>query len=143
MLEEVKINYREYVCDGASSTNPRVRLAAPIPTRPDPAPDIWPSIPRRMRITPADLMTYGYTVGCPGCEVIQAGEVATRNHKEECRATIQADGFPEFDCDASMRKKSALCFCSINQNTFFASSVSAGAGIIVSTPRALGADADG
>ena len=87
-LEEVKANGREYVCDGASTTNPRVRVAVPIPTRPDPEPVAGPCVPRRMRITPSDSMTHGYTVGCPGCEAMQAGGAVKRNHAEECRGRI-------------------------------------------------------
>ena len=37
-LEIVKKSYRDYVCQGASSTNPRVRLATPIPVTGDPDP---------------------------------------------------------------------------------------------------------
>ena len=37
-LEDVNVGYREYVCKGASSTNPRVRWAAPMAENKDPMP---------------------------------------------------------------------------------------------------------
>ena len=43
---------------------------------------------RRMRITPAILREFGYTVGCEGCRYKQAGLADGRNHSERCRARI-------------------------------------------------------
>ena len=40
-------------------------------------------VPRRAKITRADLTNYGYTPGCKGCESIQLGK-PQRLHSEEC-----------------------------------------------------------
>ena len=88
-LEDVNVGYREYVCKGASSTNPRVRWAAPMAENKDPMPFGEPAIPRRMRIKPSDLQTHGYTIGCPGCEAVQLGTDLRRNHTEDCRVRIE------------------------------------------------------
>ena len=88
-VEAINRSYRDYVCEGSSSTNPRVRMATHMPSRPDPAPITAPIIPRRMRINPSDLMKFGYTVGCPGCEALQSGHRERRNHIEACRARIE------------------------------------------------------
>ena len=90
-VELVSKSYRDYVCEGASSTNPKVRLAVSIPSLPDPAPAAGPIIPRRMRIKPSDLIKFGYTVGCPGCEALQSGSQERRNHIEACRTRIEKE----------------------------------------------------
>ena len=88
-LEIVKVGYRDYVCEGASSTNPRIRMALPMPKNYDPAPMSEPAVPRRMRIRPEDLQQHGYTIGCPGCEAVQTGSSIRRNHTEECRTRME------------------------------------------------------
>ena len=68
-IEIVKTGYREFVIDGSLSKLPTVRSSDPLPRNPsDSAPVINT---RRLRITPADLMEHGYTVGCPGCEALE------------------------------------------------------------------------
>ena len=89
-LEIVKVGYRDYVCEGASSTNPRIRMALPMPKNYDPAPMSEPAVPRRMRIRPEDLQLHGYTIGCPGCEAVQTGSSIRRNHTEECRTRVES-----------------------------------------------------
>ena len=43
--------------------------------------------PRRTRITKLDLVTHGYTIGCPACLADQLGDGVKRGgHTEECRA---------------------------------------------------------
>lgn len=87
-LEAIKTGYREFVCDGASSSAPITRASDPLPRNIHPdAPRI---VPRRARITPKDLLKYECTVGCPGCEAIQLGLDQKRNHSEACRARIEA-----------------------------------------------------
>ena len=84
--DTVKVGHRDYICEGASSTIPLVRSSDPLPSNPDKsAPSV---IPRRTRITPADLKTYGFTVVCQGCESIEMGHDQRRNHSEACRQRI-------------------------------------------------------
>ena len=86
-LEMIKIGYREYICDGATSYVPMTRPSDPIPRNPD---DSAPAvIPRRTRISPQDLKKFGYTVGCQGCEAVELGHSQRRNHSENCRDRIE------------------------------------------------------
>ena len=73
---------------GSVIDNPLVRSSDLLPRNPDKsAPSV---IPRRTRITPADLKTYGFTVGCQGCESIEMGHDQRRKHSEACRQRIEA-----------------------------------------------------
>ena len=90
-LEAVLVGHRDYVCNGASSTNPRIRLAVQAPVNHDPSPISGPAIPRRMRINPADVVKYGFTIGCQGCEAVQLGSDVRRNHSDECRSRIEKE----------------------------------------------------
>ena len=38
-----------------------------------------PMVPRRARLKPEDFQTFGYTVGCPGCDQLQMDTDACRN----------------------------------------------------------------
>ena len=44
--------------------------------------------PMRMRITVRDLEKYGYTDGCPRCNMHLTGRKSGVNHSEECRARL-------------------------------------------------------
>ena len=67
-LDIVAVGYRDFVLKGASSKKPSVRSSDPLPkSLDDSAPVV---IARRTRITPADLKTHGYKVGCQGCEAV-------------------------------------------------------------------------
>ena len=90
-LDEINVGYRDFVCKGAMSENPRVRMAVPMPENRDQAPITGQSVPRRMRIAPRDLHEHGYTIGCPGCEAVQSGKDLKRNHTEDCRKRIEAE----------------------------------------------------
>ena len=89
VMNQIKINYRDYVVDGASSTPVEVRPAAPM--APAQGPGGARSMPRRARLVPADFEKYGYTVGCPGCEQLQLQLDQRRGHTEECRARIEEE----------------------------------------------------
>ena len=61
-LAVVAVGYRDFVLKGGPSKKPSVRSSHPHPKSPDNS--AAAVIARRTRITPADLKTYGYTVGC-------------------------------------------------------------------------------
>lgn len=47
---------------------------------------------RRIRITKADLVKYGYTPGCPRCAALQGGaKDPACHHTEECRFRIDGE----------------------------------------------------
>ena len=48
-------------------------------------------VPRRARLKPEDFQTFGYTVGCPGCDQLQVGGPVRRNHSDICRDRIEAE----------------------------------------------------
>ena len=50
-----------------------------------------PMVPRRARLKPEDFQTFGYTVGCPGCDQLQIGGPVRRNHNDICRDRIEAE----------------------------------------------------
>ena len=93
-LDVVKVTYREYVLEGASSNPVGVRFAqfpatSDSRTNPDPAPLTGPTVPRRARLTPDDFHKFGFTVGCGGCEQIQTGSAIRKNHSQICRDRIE------------------------------------------------------
>ena len=45
-------------------------------------------IRRRIRIRREDVIKYGYTIGCPGCQAVSRNAPA-QNHTEVCRARIE------------------------------------------------------
>ena len=38
-----------------------------------------------------DFKTFGYTVGCPGCDQLQIGGFLRRNHTDACRDRIEVE----------------------------------------------------
>ena len=90
-LEGIKVAYRDYVCRGAMSDNPRVKMAVPMPEMRDQAPIVGQAIPRTTGIAPRNLQTHGYTIGRPGCEAVQSGRDLKCHHSEECRKIIEAE----------------------------------------------------
>ena len=44
---------------------------------------------RRMRLTPTDFLTQGYTAGCPGCFNLRRKSVKSRNYSEGCRLRMK------------------------------------------------------
>ena len=49
-------------------------------------------IRRRIRITKADLVKYGYTDGCPRCSDLRGGaKDSTHNHTEDCRFRVYGE----------------------------------------------------
>ena len=89
ILTEVKLTFREYVTDGASSAPMVVRPAGP--SEPVAGPGGARALPRRARMGPKDFENFGYTVGCPGCEQIQLKMGERRGHTEECRQRIESE----------------------------------------------------
>ena len=87
----VNMRYRDYVIDGSSSNPPNVRFTAAGSKNADTAPLVTPSVPRRTRLTPDDFQTFGYTVGCQGCEQLQVGSPLRRNHSQACRDRIEME----------------------------------------------------
>ena len=45
--------------------------------------------PRKTRLTPEDFKAHGFTVGCQGCEKIQAGSSERRGHTTACRVRME------------------------------------------------------
>ena len=90
ILEVAELKYREYVCQGAKSTNPRVRFAEVPRSNPNPEPIGKAFVPRKARITEEELKEYGFTVGCPACERTQTGVGPRREHSTQCRDRIEA-----------------------------------------------------
>ena len=88
-IEEVGVTYSEYICDGATTTNPRVRFASPAQPNPNPMSVGLAFAPRRMKIGQADLEKVGYIIGCPGCEWAQSQVGPRRAHSEECRTRVE------------------------------------------------------
>ena len=88
VLKDVKVNYREYVTEGASSSPVEVRPA--VPSAPANGPGGARTMPRRARMSQADFDKFGYTAGCPGCEQLQLKLGQRRGHTEECRQRIEA-----------------------------------------------------
>ena len=80
---KVEIRYLDYVVKGSRSTPVGVRIHSRAGHNPDPS--AIPVVPRRARLKPEDFATYGYTIGCPGCEQLQLDSSARRNHIEQCR----------------------------------------------------------
>ena len=106
-LDTVKIGYREYVCEGATSTMPMIRPSDPLPRNANPSAPVV--IPRRTRLMPQDLKKYGYTVGCQGCESVELGHEQRRNHSEVCRRRIEeAMEASEADRDRLQRTKDRI-----------------------------------
>ena len=58
----------------------------PIPETSDDAPTA-----RRFYIKRKDVIQYGATPGCRGCEAALRGEEVSRNHTEECRDRITGE----------------------------------------------------
>ena len=90
----IRVGYYDYLKDGV--------LAPPalIPVRGDVVdgnPDVavpvtvgGPYVPRRARITKADLVKYGFTPGCPACLSAQLEDgIRMGGHSEECRKRIE------------------------------------------------------
>merc|ERR1712002_1273487 len=46
------------------------------------------AVRRRARITRADIIKMGFTIGCPGCRAISSN-APSQNHTEACRARIE------------------------------------------------------
>ena len=42
-------------------------------------------------LKPEDFQTFGYTVGCPGCDQLQMGGSVRRNHTDACRNRIETE----------------------------------------------------
>ena len=53
-----------------------------------PEPQVRQAVPRRMRFDDDDLNKYGFTIGCPGCNAKNRGNIGA-NHSEECRQIIE------------------------------------------------------
>ncbi len=53
---------------------------------------------------PNTLKKYGYTEGCPGCAMKQAGMTGSTNHSEECRERIEAELSKEEEGREKLRK---------------------------------------
>lgn len=91
-LDYVQYSYEQYINAGAKSSDVKVRLhvaedglvpAADTPTAGG------KFIPRRAKLNKADGREHGYTIGCPGCEWIQAPMGMKKNHSESCRARME------------------------------------------------------
>ena len=89
IIEVVKMKYREYIINGSKSSPIGVRFHVPLKVNPDE--NAAPVIPRRMRMKPEDFETYGFTVGCPGCEQIQLDSSVRKNHSEQCRIRMETE----------------------------------------------------
>lgn len=86
ILDIIKVGYLEYIMDGARTTPPRVRFAEPESRKTSDNKDV---IPRRLRLTPEDFATQGFTQRCPGCIWIQTKVGPRRGHTEDCRSRIE------------------------------------------------------
>ena len=64
-------------------------MAEAIPKNADAEPIAPAFVPRRTRLNPGDFEKHGYTVGCQGCEKLQAGSSERRNHSQQCRARME------------------------------------------------------
>ena len=91
-IEFAKYDVEPYINAGAKSSDMRVRMprvademapAAAIPT------SGGGFVPRRAKLTKADFIEHGYTVGCQGCTWIQAPVGQKRNHNEQCRERLE------------------------------------------------------
>ena len=50
-----------------------------------------PIVPRRARLKPEYFQSFGYTVGCPGCDQFQIGGSIRRNQNEGSRDRIETE----------------------------------------------------
>ena len=53
-----------------------------------PEPTVNRKQPRRVYITKRDVLQYGPTPGCKGCQAAMRGEETSVNHSEECRERL-------------------------------------------------------
>ena len=90
-IQAVKITYREYVRQGATSSPIGVRFGETNIKNAETDAMTAPMVPRRARLKPEDFDKLGYTIGCPGCDQLQIGGPARRNHNEVCRDRIEAE----------------------------------------------------
>ena len=67
-LHLVNITYRDSVLEGAGSSPVGVRFGETHSKNTESDPMTAPMVPRRARLKPADFQTFGFTVGCPGCD---------------------------------------------------------------------------
>ena len=95
-VNNVKIRYDDFISDGLKSTFAGVRMGGQVADNPnfDDIPtrgggSVQAPIPRRARLYPDDFRKNGYTIGCPGCECLQADIGERRGHSDECRERIE------------------------------------------------------
>ena len=79
-LELVMITDRDCVLECARSSPVGVRFRETHSKNAESDPMTAPMVPRRARLKPDDFQTFGYTVGCPGCDQLQFGGTIRRNH---------------------------------------------------------------
>ena len=64
---------------------------------------------RRMRLSPSDFLTHGYTAGCPGCINLRRKSPQSKNHSEACRLRMESclgatyEGRARKECEAGRK----------------------------------------
>ena len=75
----------------------RIGIRAPVTVEPvvgepaafHPCPAMEPKKPRRQQLSRADIAEHGFTMGCPGCNIIMAGRPGEARHSAACRLRIE------------------------------------------------------
>ena len=84
--------------DGASDLPKTIVIPASQGSMPEPV--VTEPQTRRVYIKKSDLVKYGYTQGCPGCDAARTGQ-KPKNHLEQCRKRIEL----EFEKDEAERAR--------------------------------------
>ena len=75
----------------------RIGIRAPVVVTPvvgepeafAPCPEPKTRKPRRQPLQRSDFLSHGYTLGCPGCDLIQSGRQGEARHSETCKRRME------------------------------------------------------
>ena len=90
-LEKVTTGVTEFLRSGARTSDP-ARVIEPMPQAPrteEPETRRRELVPRRLRLSPNDFETHGYTAGCPECRHLSTGQGHRQLQSVECQARIE------------------------------------------------------
>ena len=95
LLDITKVS--ELQLNGLDANQSRIGIRAPMVVEPvagepaafHPCPAMEPKKPRRQQLSRADIAEHGFTMGCPGCNLIMAGRQGEARHSDACRLRVE------------------------------------------------------